>query len=62
MCDTCQNTPCLPRCPNADDPPAMTRCVNCDDEIKEHEYYYNVLGDTWCKYCMANNEMMRTEI
>ena len=37
MCEICRQTPCHPRCPNADEPKIIGHCdnVNCGEPLRE---------------------------
>lgn len=52
MCDLCLQSPCPPRCPNADPPKAVFVCSGCGDDIVEGQDYYDILGEQFCEDCI----------
>ena len=54
MCEFCHNSPHLAGCPNADDPPAVFICSECGEMIREGDWFYRVLGETYCEECMES--------
>ena len=51
MCEICHRSPCLPRCPNAEEPVAA-KCCNCGRDIYEGEDAFNINGDIYCEDCI----------
>ena len=42
MCEICQSSPCLSRCPNASAPKTVHVCDHCGEPIVVGETYYTV--------------------
>lgn len=55
MCHICLQTPCHPRCPNANEPDLFALCVNCDRKIFEGDDYYELDGEPWCEDCIEKS-------
>ncbi len=53
MCQECRQTPCHPRCPNADDPPIVCYCDNCDGEIRDGDTMYKIGSERFCEECIT---------
>lgn len=54
MCELCRRIPCHPRCPNADPPKRVFICSGCGEDICEGEFYYDILGEQFCKTCIED--------
>lgn len=52
MCVICHQTPCHPQCPNAPESKGVFVCSGCGDYIYGGDWYYEVLGEQFCKSCM----------
>lgn len=52
MCEECHQTPCHPRCPNADEPPVVTECDMCGAEIYAGDEYFEIAGGVYCEECI----------
>lgn len=52
MCDICRQSPCHPRCPNADDPVTVFVCSGCGRSIKEGDDYWDIMGEQFCERCI----------
>lgn len=51
MCEICNQIPCHPRCPNAEEK-VVDICSCCNDEIMEgYNYYILPSGDAICTDC-----------
>ena len=55
MCDICLQSPCNPRCPNAEEPKVYTRCEVCGGKIYEGDDFYKVLDIDVCEDCLQNS-------
>lgn len=56
MCEECRQTPCHPRCPNADEPRVVTVCDVCDSKIYEGDTMYKIEGMCICEDCISKGE------
>lgn len=54
MCSECRQTPCHPRCPNADEPPIVCLCDNCGEAIRDGYEMYVIGSDKFCETCIDN--------
>lgn len=61
MCDICQRSQCLPRCPNADSPEKVYECDCCGESIVEGEEYVEIEDKYFHKSCIED-EMSAYEI
>lgn len=52
MCEICLQSPCHPRCPNAQDPPVVCPCCQCGNEIYEGDEVYDINDEKWCESCV----------
>lgn len=52
MCDICHRTPCMNRCPNAQEPEAVFICSGCGRKIYEDDFYWDILGEQFCEECI----------
>lgn len=53
MCSECYQTPCHPRCPNAEyEEQVVCYCDECKTEIYEGEKYYEIHGKIYCECCI----------
>lgn len=52
MCEICLQSPCHPRCPNAQDPPVVCLCCQCGNEIYEGDEVYDINDEKWCEFCV----------
>lgn len=44
MCEICLQSPCNPRCPNADEPKEVYTCAECRDPIYVGDNYVELAG------------------
>ena len=58
MCEFCRRSPHLAGCPNAPDPPTVFICSDCGEMIYEGDWFYRVLGETYCEDCMESMKEM----
>lgn len=54
MCQYCHYSPHLSGCPDALDPPGVFICSDCGNMIHEGDWFYRVLGETYCEECMES--------
>ena len=54
MCMECRQTPCHPRCPNADEPREVCKCDKCSTSIHEGEDMYRVFEYNICEDCIRD--------
>ena len=54
MCNICLQSPCHPRCPNADEPKAVFVCSGCGQDILEGDEYVELMGEQWCMLCIKD--------
>ncbi len=55
MCEICQSTPCLSRCPNYDEGQDVAfECDACKEPIMVGEEYYCVGGVNVCDFCISD--------
>ena len=54
MCKECLQTPCHPRCPNADGPEVFGECDGCGNEIYDGDEYYEIDGKIYCEDCIID--------
>ena len=54
MCSECFQTPCHPRCPNADEPRAVHACAQCGEDILEGDDCYHIGEDYFCEDCVRD--------
>lgn len=52
MCEICLQSPCHPRCPNAQDPPVVCLRCQCGNEIYEGDEVYDINDEKWCESCV----------
>jgi hypothetical protein len=52
MCYECRQTPCHPRCPNADDPPIACHCDICGEAISVGDVMFVIDSDRFCERCI----------
>lgn len=61
MCSMCLQTPCNPRCPNADEPKAIHTCGICKEGIFAGMKFYTTYdGKNICEECL--DEMSAKEL
>ena len=60
MCALCRQTPCDPRCPNAEEPKPAKICTQCGDGIPSGEWYYDSPQGPICYGCI--DDMSAQEI
>lgn len=53
MCDVCRQTPCHPRCPNAEIP-IFDLCEKCGAKIYDGDDYFEVDGNNYCEDCVSH--------
>lgn len=54
MCIECRQTPCHPRCPNADPPKPVFLCGWCNAEIYESDDYFEIDDCQVCESCISD--------
>ena len=52
MCEFCRQSPHAAACPNAPEPRTVFICSECGEMIYEGDWFYRVLGETYCEDCM----------
>ena len=61
MCETCLQTPCDARCPNAPEPSVIKICSHCDEDIYVGNTYYDIDGEPWCEDCISGAYSIATD-
>ena len=56
MCSECRQTPCHPRCPNADEPPVVEQCMHCGADIYVGDTMYAIGDYIFCEDCVDNGK------
>lgn len=59
MCSICHNSPCLARCPNADEPKAVYECNYCGEGIVRGEEYVEIEDKYFHKSCIEDSMTAR---
>ena len=54
MCEFCRQFPHAAGCPCAPDPRSVYICSECGEMIYEGDWFYRVLGETYCEECMES--------
>lgn len=54
FCEHCHSSPHLSGCPNAPEPRTVYICSECGEMICEGDWFYRVLGETYCEECMES--------
>ena len=57
MCDICQHSPCLSRCPNAPEPEKVYQCEHCGEDIIEGEEYIEIYDNYYHLDCFVHNSV-----
>lgn len=52
MCSICHASPCLARCPNAEEAAVVHHCVCCHGDICEGDDYYEIYDRILCAGCV----------
>lgn len=52
MCSECRQSPCHPRCPNAEEPPIYSKCEICGEPIYDGDEFYQIDDHDYCESCV----------
>lgn len=58
MCYICNQSPCHPRCPNAEQAKAVHECITCNDGIFEGDHYFDSPAGPVCEWCISRMTAM----
>jgi len=54
VCDICHCSPCLSRCPNAEEPASIGTCKHCGEDIVIGDEYYEYDGEMYHDECFSD--------